>query len=579
MTGFREAVERLDEILKLNLDMRYREIALNKFMEDYNIKNDMGEVYFNKVLNNNKKVKGTVYTPYVISDYIIRKTVKVENVIENPFIKICDPACGTGNILIPLFHYLKKIYLENIDVINKNNNIKLNIDTLNEHIIKNNIFGYDIDKTALQITKIELFKESGIYNYNIILKDFLVESCENVDVYIGNPPYIGHKDTEKSYIEYIREKYKEVYKDKGDIHFCFFKKSIETLNSKGNIGFITSRYFLESKSAIDLRKYIRNNINIMEIVDFYGVRPFKNVGIDPCIVFLTTEEIESIKVVKPKNKEYNKRFLEYFNDENKGKIFFINKKELGEEYWQLLTKEERSIVKKIEEKSSLKLKDICNSHQGIITGCDKAFILNSKEIEENFIEKDIIKPWIKSTNITKNGVLKEDKYIIYSNFIQDEKEYPYAIKYINLHKKKLINRREVLKGYRKWYELQWGRKANIFERDKIIFPYKSKNNRFSLDKGSYFSADIYGLTLKEDSIYSYDLILRVLNSSLYEFYFKTFAKKLGENLYEYYPNKLMEIFMPKHNISFTEEEGLFQYFCITEEEKKIIFDWINNINN
>ncbi|MPN64195.1 hypothetical protein SDC9_211966 [bioreactor metagenome] len=63
----------------------------------------------------------------------------------------------------------------------------------------------------------------------------------------------------------------------------------------------------------------------------------------------------------------------------------------------------------------------------------------------------------------------------------------------------------------------------------------------------------------------------ILNSNLYEFYFKTFAKKLGEDLYEYYPNNLMKLRIPniKEFKDLTEKE-LYDYFNISEEEVEII---------
>ena len=77
---------------------------------------------------------------------------------------------------------------------------------------------------------------------------------------------------------------------------------------------------------------------------------------------------------------------------------------------------------------------------------------------------------------------------------------------------------------RKWYQLQWGRKKEIFDNYKIIFPFKASSNKFSLDFGSYFSADVYALRLKEESEFNYEFLLFILNSKIYEFYFKTFAK-------------------------------------------------------
>uniref|UniRef100_UPI0026253C24 TaqI-like C-terminal specificity domain-containing protein n=1 Tax=uncultured Clostridium sp. TaxID=59620 RepID=UPI0026253C24 len=127
------------------------------------------------------------------------------------------------------------------------------------------------------------------------------------------------------------------------------------------------------------------------------------------------------------------------------------------------------------------------------------------------------------------------------------------------------------KGIRKWYELQWGRNQNIFEGEKIVFPFKASSNRFAIDRGSYFSADVYALTLKENVPFTYDFLLYILNSKIYEFYFKTFAKKLGEDAYEYYPNNLMKLCIPEmKDYNGMDENYLYDYFHFSEEEKEII---------
>ena len=195
---------------------------------------------------------------------------------------------------------------------------------------------------------------------------------------------------------------------------------------------------------------------------------------------------------------------------------------------------------------------------------------NDVVLREN-IEKNIIKPWIKSSYIEKNEVLRRDSYIIYSDSIKNIQEYNNAIAHIGLHKNKLLSRRECQSGIRKWYELQWGRNQNIFEGEKIIFPYKASSNRFALDKGSYFSADVYALTLKENVPFTYEFLLYLLNSKIYEFYFKTFAKKLGEDAYEYYPNNLMKLCIPDMiDVKNRDENYLYEYFNLSEEEKRII---------
>ena len=120
--------------------------------------------------------------------------------------------------------------------------------------------------------------------------------------------------------------------------------------------------------------------------------------------------------------------------------------------------------------------------------------------------------------------------------------------HIEKYKERLNRRREYKNGSRLWYQLQWGRDPKLFLKDKIVYPYKSKSNRFAIDKGGNFcSADVYSFVLKEEvSDYTLAFILGVLNSELYEFYFKLFAKKMGSGIYDYYPNTVMDLKLPDY---------------------------------
>jgi adenine-specific DNA-methyltransferase len=200
-----------------------------------------------------------------------------------------------------------------------------------------------------------------------------------------------------------------------------------------------------------------------------------------------------------------------------------------------------------------------------------SFVIDDKTIEDEKLEEDIIKPWIKSSCIEKGNVHRNNLKLIYSNLIEDEEDYPNCIRHIRLYKNKLELRRECKNGIRLWYQLQWGRVQNIFEAEKIVFPYKSNNNRFSIDKGSYFSADVYCLELKENSPFTYHYLIQILNSKVYEYYFKTFAKKLGEDLYEYYPNNLMKLCIPTMmDLGKDVDKTLYSFFDFNDSEIEII---------
>lgn len=581
--GVDDFIKNIEEIYKLintKLDSKIKFRSIENCKKKFNIERDkyFAEYYYNQEIVS--KAKDVIYTPYEISRYMLENLINPMDVIENPFIKIIDPSCGCGNLICPCFYYLKSIFENNIKAIDNHNNIDLQIKDINKHIVYNNLFGFDIDETAIKILKIDLFSISGGFNSeNFEVKDFLIGNIdEKFDIFIGNPPYIGHKRVDRDYYKDLKKIYGNIYRDKSDISYCFLKKSLDCLKKVGKLGFITSRYFCESCSGEELRKFLIENASIYKIVDFYGIRPFKNVGIDPIIMFLIKEKNShnNIEVIKPKKgielrkkRSYGSIFLKKYGEY---RSFFIDQDSLENKGWIFIDKIERRIVDKIKKRSKYTLKDICESHQGVITGCDKAFIIDECILKEKNIEGKLIRPWIKSSYIHRNKIMYKGKFIIYSNFIKNEKDYPNSINYIKTCKEKLLHRRECKKGIRKWYELQWGRKPEIFEGKKIVFPYKSKNNRFALDEGSYFSADVYSLVLKKNVNFTYDNLLKILNSPLYEFYFKTFGKKLGENLYEYYPNNLMKLSIPV--IDFCEkydaESYLYKFFGLTEGEIKIV---------
>lgn len=569
---FLVSVEDLYSIITYPIEVAYKLEAISKFRKTFGKNFFMDE-------KNKIKAMGVVYTPEPIVEYMIKNTVSKDDIVNNPYIRIVDPACGIGNFIIPMYKYLYNLYLEELSQINEVHNLKLTEESVSDHIIKYNLFGFDVDKISIKLLIINLFEESkGILSSNFINNDFLVDDYEEkFDIIIGNPPYVGQKSIDKEYSQYLKKKF-SLYKDKGDLSYCFFQKSLFILNREGKLAFITSRYFLESPSGEELRKVLKDYYTINRIVDFYGIRPFKNIGVDPVIIFLSNKDGNEnylIEVIKPKivTGSHKKSFLNSLQYDNSSNIkrFSINKTNLNNKGWILRDEKERLIINKIENKSFTNLENICNSYQGIITGCDRAFVVNSEIIKEYNLETDIIKPWIKSSNINKDIVERKDMFLIYSDFIKDEEKFPNCIEYIRNYKDRLLGRRECQKGIRKWYQLQWGRNYELFEKTKIIFPYKASNNRFALDTGSYFSADVYSLILKGNMPFTYSYLLDILNSKIYQYYFKTFGKKLGENIYEYYPNSLMKLCIP---IPFDEyditDEKLYNYFQFTEEQILII---------
>ncbi len=558
-----------------------------------------------------KKLKGIYYTPKIIVSYILKEIILNHDILENPEPKILDLSCGCGNFLLEAYDLLYKLIEKSMDKI-KIKYGQYYIKDIGEHIVNKCIYGIDTDKEAINILKKSLIKKAlkngneekdiSKINHNIICEDALKKKYSmKFNYIIGNPPYVGHKMLDKNYKKFLLEEYKDVYRDKADLYFCFYKKSLDVIDKNGKIGLITPRYFLESPSGKPLRHYLFENSIIHKIIDLNGIKVFENLGVSPLILIFSnktkpyniTDSNEKfkniIKVYKIKEEKINLKEISKLDeilDKNICEKISINQDNLRNN-WIILNDKDRQLYEKIQIKCEYKLEDIAESFQGIITGCDKSFILREDDERIKNIDEILLKPWIKNKNINQYIVEENNQKLIYSNNIEDINDFPYIKENCFLpYKDKLENRRECRKNLRKWYELQWGRETSLFERKKIMYPYKSKFNRFAIDNNNSFcSADVYSFFIKEEykDLFSYEYLLGILNSQVYDKYFKMTAKCMGNKLYDYYPNSVMKIKIFKDD-NYEEIEDLCKKIIslkmlIQEDRKLIKLQGKNNILN
>jgi adenine-specific DNA-methyltransferase len=602
----------MEECYKEKIDAfsKYKENIIN-VVENLTTKDltefSLGEFYELLITSKERKYLGQVYTPYSIVKYMVHSGITENDIINNPYFKIIDPACGGGYFLIESYLRIKDIIKRNFNtIISTHPAVRMEFDKgLDEFIIRNNLWGVDIDRFAVFMTTVSLLLKSkgrsnllpNVFQKDVLLQEDFLEQLDNnsngergkFQLVIGNPPYIGHKKIDKAYRKDIEEKYREVYSDKADISYCFFKRGLELLSKKGRLIFITSRYFQESQSALKLRDFIKKSFRIETLVDFYGARVFKGANISPVIINCSKDETKDNIIHIYRLKDGVNITANSFNIKDNVQFNSFSMKQSGLESkgWILLGEKERELFNKIDSKGEYYLYEICKSNQGIITGYDKAFIVDKNDIVKEDLERDILKPWVKNSDIDKFRILPTDKYILYTDKIEEINDYKNTINHIKPYKDRLQRRRECLNGVRKWYQLQWGREINIFERPKILFPFKAERNKFVIDyDNALCSADIYIINIEEKykDVIDLEYLAGFLNSSLFEFYFKCVAKKVGNRLYEYYPNKLMSM-----KIKIGEDKSLLNekvrkvhyYYKILEnnvikKDEKELLEYINN---
>lgn len=164
-------------------------------------------------------------------DELINKDLKPQD------IKVLDPACGSGHILVKAFDVLFEIY--------KSQGWQEN--EIPEMILKNNLYGLDICDRAAQLAQFAIMMKAREYDRNIFnkVKDLNVCSIKDtnwLEAYVVDEILLNCNDKEKAkqQIELLQSTFKDA-KEYGsilevkDIDFDFWNEYLDVLKQDGQI--------------------------------------------------------------------------------------------------------------------------------------------------------------------------------------------------------------------------------------------------------------------------------------------------------------------------------------------------------
>jgi len=103
------------------------------------------------------------------------------------------------------------------------------------------------------------------------------------DVVIGNPPYIRQEKIKDLKPKLQIEGYKS-YNGTADIYIYFFEQGYRLLKEGGNLSFITSNKYTRAKYGKEFRGFVLKNTDILEYIDFNGVKVFESATVDTSIL-------------------------------------------------------------------------------------------------------------------------------------------------------------------------------------------------------------------------------------------------------------------------------------------------------
>ena len=413
-------------------------------------------------------------------------------------IKIIDPACGSGAFLITAFEFLLNYnkYLDDkiFDLVGTSD---LFSDRTKE-ILQNNIFGVDLNKESVEITKLSLWLKTADKNKtlaslenNIKCGNSLIDDPEiagnlafnwkkefpeiftngGFDIVVGNPPYVSAEYISEIDKTFYEKNYYSAY-GRQNLYIIFYERAINLLKENGNLGFITPYTILKNMYYKEIREYILKNTSILEIIDFKGITVFQDAGVDSIILLLKKEKRIEYDIKYINN---IKAFETQVYDINFFKSSQITEKEdLSIQF----SKNEKLLNKILDHKDNLKLKEIIDFKQGIITGGNKNFLVSEK--------LDNCEKVLTGTDFNRYKLFDSNQYINY----------------------------DIEKLHRP-------RKREIFEsKEKILLRQTGAFPICMLDTNQYFTLDtVHNGILKQEN-FNIKYILSLLNSKFIKFIYE-----------------------------------------------------------
>lgn len=425
-------------------------------------------------------------------------------------IKVLDPACGSGAFLNEVFDYLKNEGQTINNELARLTGDQTDLFRWDTHILANNIFGVDLNRESVEITKLSLWLKTANRNEkltylenNIKVGNSLIDdpaiagdlafdwhkefstimTAGGFDVVVGNPPYTYRNAIREQDKEY----YKKVYKSSEgnfDLYKFFMEKSGKVLCQQGFVSFIVPNTFLSAQTYAQLRKIILENYHIVELFDL-GLNVFENVVVENIIfLFKKTAEkgLTQIKVQRDRVRHINDYQQQY-------NVNLIDKNNATENEFNINVSPLFEPVIERMEANSVPLSTMAYCTVGINTGYIKSDLTSNTKIDHRYHKV------LNGKDISRHTFEWPGEWIMYDpDFVKSKGTLGRTLPpdYIFLRPKILLQRTR--RGMKR----------------KLI-AYLDKENFFNLNRLSN--------VVVQDELYSVEYIYCLINSNLMDFYF------------------------------------------------------------
>jgi type I restriction-modification system DNA methylase subunit len=243
----------------------------------------VGRVYEEVVPVEQRREMGEYYTPPAVCDLLTRLTV------EEADDTVLDPACGTGRFLVSAYRRLSELLAASGEPGER--------EAGRHERVLTQIAGVEANPVPAGLAAAALAMQDGSAASGAVdaaapvrVSDFFdVDAGERYDAVVGNPPYVRQEEIDDKAVvrthlsnEAVDAEYLSA---RSDLYAYFLTHATEFLADGGNLGFVTSDRWLDTRYGADLQRFVLDNYEVRAVLTF-DRQAFDDALVDASVLIL-----------------------------------------------------------------------------------------------------------------------------------------------------------------------------------------------------------------------------------------------------------------------------------------------------
>ena len=342
------------------------------------------------------------------------------------------------------------------------------------------VYGFDIIEEKIQRCRQRL-SDMGLdpTDSHVCVGDFLLARVPEVDLVVGNPPYVRYENIPVGQLDYIKKSF-PTFHYRADLYIPFFEKTLRLLKPGGRHCFICANRWLKNEYGKKLRRLVARCFRLETIINLERADAFQeDVLAYPAITLISKKSssptfgyAEVERVTDLTNVTLSERTTP--SDDDWTEAF------MSADHIQLYTIEELGFKIGI----------------GVATGADSIFI--SSELP-SLVESELLLPALNAKDLRGDTMSWHKEYLLNPYTPTGElislSHYPQAARYLESHRERLADRHVARKNTSKWYKTIDHINPQLRTEAKILLPDMSGNRYIFVDEGQFYPLhNIYYIT-------------------------------------------------------------------------------------